>query len=264
MPLDEKWKSACIITIGNELLKGRTVNTNFTEIAKMLTDHGVEVTSGLVVMDAPESIGWAIKTALLSSDIIVTSGGLGPTFDDMTLASIGEALGIDMIENLDALEMLKARFGKMHLELTASRRKMAVFPEGSEIIPNSVGSAPGMLLNHEGRIIISLPGVPSEMHSMLASAIPRVIGHDFFYFDKSITFPGVMESQLAPFVSDIMRRPGNMAYIKSHPLQTEDKNPGIKVEVSARTDSLAKSMEIVETMLREIQEIVKKFGKSSA
>lgn len=258
MSESEKWRTACIITIGNELLKGRTVNTNFSEIARMLTDHGVEVTSGLVVMDTPESIGWAITTALLFCDIIVTSGGLGPTFDDMTLASIGKALGLNMVENKEALALLMGRLEKMHLELTESRRKMAVFPEGSEIIPNTVGSAPGMLLKHEGRIIISLPGVPSEMRTMMASVIPSITDHGFHYFDDSITFPGVMESQLAPFVTDIMRRPGNLAYIKSHPLQAEDRNPGIKVEVSAMTESPAKSREIVESTLNEVKEIVRK------
>ena len=258
-----KWKSACIITIGNELLKGRTVNTNFTEIAKMLTDHGVEVTSGMIVMDTPESIGDAIRRALQTADVIITSGGLGPTFDDMTLASIGKALGLRIVENQEAIRMLSTKFRIMKVEMTEARRKMAMLPEGSEALQNSVGSAPGMLLKYDGKIIVSLPGVPAEMRSMLSAVIPSVIGRDFYYFDRSIVFPGIMESQLAPFVSEIMNRPGNEAYIKTHPLQKEDKNPGIEVEVSARTDSLKLSMDIVERILEEIQQIVKKIRTSS-
>ncbi len=244
---------ASILTIGNEILKGRTINTNFSHIGRVLTFAGYDVYRGIVVRDDPAEIGWGITQCLGFSDLVVTSGGLGPTFDDMTVKCISDALGLPVETNPEALYMIRNKYAAQNLELTPERMKMAMLPRGSEPLPNPVGTAPGVLLHYRGKTIVILPGVPSEMKAILDSILSRIRVQGRAYHEDSITLQGVMESSFAPVVAEEMRLAGGSVYIKSHPVSFELGNPVLEIEVSASAADEAAARKLVETTLKRLK-----------
>lgn len=244
---------ATILTIGNELLKGRTVNTNFSHIGHVLTFSGYDVYRGLVVRDDPSEIGWGITQAVTFSDLVVTSGGLGPTFDDMSVKSISDALGIPLETNSDALRMIRDKYSTMNMELTPERIKMAMLPRNSEAIPNPVGTAPGVFFNYRGVNILILPGVPAEMKAILESMIPRLRVSSVHYYEESIILRGIMESSFAPVVAEEMKKGGGSIYIKSHPSSAELSDPVLEIEVSGTGPDDDTAVRIVRSTLETIR-----------
>ncbi len=233
---------ATILTIGNEILKGRTVNTNLAHIGRVLTYAGYEVFRALVVMDTPDDISWGIRSALSFSDFIVTTGGLGPTFDDMTVESISMALGIDLEVNSKAFEALEKRYRERDLDFTEARLKMTRLPKGADAILNPVGSAPGVILRHEGKTILMLPGVPGEMEALLDIVLDRIRVPGRSYYEETVTLRGIMESSLAPLIIREMKAGNGKIYIKSHPGLSEASDRVLEVEISSAdsTETLAK------------------------
>lgn len=245
---------ASIITVGNEILKGRTVNTNTAHIGSFLTHMGYDVIRNLVVKDDPDEIGWAFDTALSVSDVVISSGGLGPTFDDITVPSFAKHFNIDLVLNQEALFILKKRYGDGNLKVTPERMKMAMLPAGSIAVKNNVGSAPGVFMELEGKKILILPGVPSEMKDILSNASTLIGNGDFFYYEDTIHLEGVMESSLAPMVSELMKKYKGKVYIKSHPLGIENNNPKIDVEVSSQGSSMKEAEDAVKDAVETIRE----------
>ncbi|WP_337860613.1 molybdopterin-binding protein [Ferroplasma sp.] len=240
---------AVIITIGNEILKGRTVNTNFSYIAKILTYSGYEVIKGIIIPDNLNEIAKAFKESFLEADLIVSSGGLGPTYDDMTLKGFSMAFGLKLEKNSDALNMV---LNKVH-DLTPEREKMAFIPENSTPIKNSAGVAPGIYTVISGKTFIILPGVPREVESVMEEIKERIKIKGFYYIDKSINLYNVKESLLAPLISKLMKEYGSMAYIKTHPKINEDGVPWVEVEVSASGNNKDDLEEYVSKILNTIE-----------
>ncbi|KAA8923428.1 nicotinamide mononucleotide deamidase-related protein [Thermoplasma sp.] len=222
-------KTASIITVGNEILKGRTVNTNAAFIGNFLTYHGYQVKRGIIVMDELDEIGWAFRTALDVSDIVVSSGGLGPTFDDMTVEGFARCTGQNLVINEDALSMIRKKYSTS--DLTEQRLKMAKMPQTCRPVENPVGTAPGLLCNMEGKKVIILPGVPKEMQALLEAMEDEIRLPDMHYYDESVIISGVMESVFAPYVDRIMKEFDGI-YVKSHPRNVEVKNPELEIEIS--------------------------------
>jgi nicotinamide-nucleotide amidase len=216
-----------IICVGNELLIGKTLNTNAHWLAKRVTSLGLSVHRIVVVGDDVNEISDVINEAIQRNpDFILTSGGLGPTFDDVTLEGLAKGLGRRLQKNGEALRMVREKYrkyveeGRMkRVELTPPRVKMAKLPQGAEPLPNPVGTAPGVLVATEDLTIIALPGVPSEMKAIFdESALPilKKAAGDTIFFETSIEATGVMESELAPFIARVMHD-NPYVYIKSHP-----------------------------------------------
>lgn len=245
---------AVILTIGNEILKGNTVNTNMAHIGRVLTYSGHEVYRALIVSDNPDEIAWGIKTSLMSGDIVITTGGLGPTFDDMTIACIASALGVKTEVNQEELRNLKERYTGRGIELTEDRLKMVRLPSGSRALHNPVGAAPGVYMKHQGKTIIILPGVPAEMKAILDMVVPDIKTDDREYYEETFPLEGIMESSLAPLVSRIMKEWDGRVYVKSHPQRSEIDNPSLNVEVSSWDSSLDRAKEIVASVKKEIME----------
>lgn len=241
---------ASVLTIGNEILNGRTINSNLAHIGRVLTYAGYEVYRALTVRDDPKEIAWSINTALSFSDLVVTSGGLGPTFDDMTIESISDALGIPLEINQEELEKLKSRYIDRHLELTESRLKMVKLPKGSTALNNPIGAAPGVLLTHDGKRILILPGVPGEMEAILDSVIDEIRTSDVKYYEETFPLDGIMESSLAPLVNQIMKKWSGKVYIKSHPKRSEIANPSLEIQIYS-------SNEDPEVARKNVKEVIK-------
>ncbi|MGC8515235.1 MAG: molybdopterin-binding protein [Thermoplasmata archaeon] len=238
---------ACIISIGNELLRGKTVNTNASEFGMKLTLCGYDVVRGLTVMDDPGEIAWALEAGMQSADLILTTGGLGPTFDDMTVDSISKALALPLVEDAETSDRLRKRYTKLGLEPTPERLKMAMIPEGARALPNPVGAAPGVYLKVRNKTIIILPGVPDEANAILDSIMDEIRIRGIEYYSESRYLKGVMESTLVPIVNMVMKEMGSKVYIKSHPRHSETGNPAVELEILARSDTKEHAMDLVES-----------------
>jgi len=196
-----------VITVGNELLSGRTVDTNFAYLARVLEAAGARVLRHESVEDQPEAIAAEIKSALSRAALVVVTGGLGPTPDDVTRKGVALALGRPLSLDPDVLEDLrgrwKARGGRD--PMPPNNELQAMVPRGATIVPNPVGSAPGLQIQTEGSAVFVLPGVPSEMEAMAReTVVPWVkarAGRSVSYFTARTH--GIWESVLAERLGDL-------------------------------------------------------------
>jgi nicotinamide-nucleotide amidase len=217
----KKSPTAEIISVGNELLIGHTLDTNSHWIAKRFTRFGWTLQRITVLRDSLAAIKDGVTGALRRRpDLLITLGGLGPTHDDMTLKGIAIALNKRLALNSEALAMVKARYSRLEAStgLTRFRKKMATLPEGAKPLPNSIGTAPGVMIKVGTTKIVSLPGVPSEMKAIFnGSIIPLLRGSNHQApAEVYLGLAGIVESALAPAINKTRRAfPG--LYFKSHP-----------------------------------------------
>lgn len=200
-----------IITTGTELLLGKTLNTSAFFLAGQLSGLGMEVVSQTTVGDNKERLIQAVNQALNRSEIIVLTGGLGPTADDLTKEIIAEELGLKMRFDHRSMDAINNFYQSKGIVPPGSD-KQAYFPEGAAILPNDAGTAPGALIRKDGKICLILPGPPSEMSVMFERyALPELkrtmknkIGKMFVRVLKVF---GLGESELEPLLSDLMPGP---------------------------------------------------------
>lgn len=247
--------TAWIFTLGTELTQGRIVNTNATFIGRRLSLLGFNVLGILTLIDDVDFISKYLSLVLREKPkVVVTTGGLGPTYDDRTLEAVAKAINRKLVLNQEAFEMIKKKYEAVGLELTPERIKMAYLPEGGVPIPNPVGTAPGCWLEVEETIIISLPGVPKEMESMWVSWVEQKLkqfGPGLHIVEKLMIVVDVPESSIAPVIRSVLNQyPG--VYIKSHPEVSEVGKPVLKIYVmySHKDEKTAKA--IVENVLNDI------------
>ncbi len=258
-----------IICVGNELLIGKTLNTNATWMAKRATSLGMEVRRITVVRDDPDEIAKVTLEALKRKpSFLITTGGLGPTFDDKTLEGISEALGSKLEVNEKALEMVKGKYeaymkeAKIEkVDLTPPRIKMAKLPEKSEPLNNPVGTAPGVMIDVKGVTLVALPGVPSEMRTIFEESIVPMLkkkAGDVTFFETSIFADSIMESTLAPLIDQVMHN-NPWVYIKSHPKGEEDK-PHVELHFSTTAKESRTAKNHLQNAIIGLSELVEKNG----
>jgi len=155
-----------IVTIGYEVLSGRTLDTNFSWLARALEEVSVQVSWHTSVGDEPKAIGEVLRRALDRADAVVVTGGLGPTPDDLTRKAVATALRRPLQLDETVLESIRERARRANRKLPASVETQALLPRGAQAWPNPVGSAPGLLIVHGGKPVILLPGVPQEMEAL--------------------------------------------------------------------------------------------------
>ncbi|AWR97099.1 nicotinamide mononucleotide deamidase-related protein [Acidianus sulfidivorans JP7] len=250
-----------IITIGNEILSGRTVNTNASHIARRLTSIGFTVRRITTVMDDLQEISSIFREALdRKPSLIVSTGGLGPTYDDKTAEGLALGLNKEMEYNEQALNQIKEKYQKLGLELTEERKKMAYMPKGSIPIENDQGIAPGIYIMYNDIEILALPGVPREMENILENFIKRYLKTrpNVKYVEKSIIINKVMESALAPYVKQLVKKYD--LYIKTHPRGYELSNPSLEVQVAGSSENEEEITKKIDDCLNEIKNIAKNLG----
>src|SRR5918997_161164 len=199
-------ESAEIVTIGTEMLLGDLVDTNTAWISQQLAGLGVGIYRHTTVGDNTDRIVGALKDADSRADLVVTTGGLGPTSDDLTNACLGKLTGREMVEYPEARRHIDEKFARFGREPTPSNYKQALFPEGTELIPNPLGTAPGALVEWEGTLFATLPGVPAEMKRMFEDTLEPLIRErsDGSIVSKTLHFAGIGESALAEKVQDFL------------------------------------------------------------
>ena len=258
-----------IICVGNELLIGKIVNTNAHWLAKRATSLGVTVKRVTVVSDDVAEIAKAIRESLKRRlGLIITTGGLGPTFDDKTLQGIARALNRKITLNGKALRMVKEKYevyakdGRIErFELTAPRLKMAKLPGGSRPLPNPVGTAPGVQAKVGKTFLIALPGVPSEMKAIFEESVAPLVKKEAganVFFERSIFIDGIMESALAPLVDRVMGD-NSYVYIKSHP-RGQEKKPHLEVHFSTTAKDLDTAEKCIDDALTQLSQLIEENG----
>jgi nicotinamide-nucleotide amidase len=196
-----------ILTIGDELMSGRTPDTNTALIARMLHLRGWTVTAAISVGDDEEKIRQALSFVRADSDAVIVTGGLGPTADDITTAAVARAFHLALRSDGQVLANLKAMFEKFHLTWTENNAKQAVFPEGAKVIPNPVGTAAGFALHQDGRIIVVIPGVPREISRMVPDGVIPLLQQTFpdaasHVITRTIKTFGLSEASVDDMLSD--------------------------------------------------------------
>jgi len=258
-----------IICVGNELLIGKTLNSNAQWMAKRATSQGIMVKRITVVGDEVDEIADVVYDALKRKPmLIITTGGLGPTFDDKTLEGIAKAINCKLEIHEKALKTIKEKYERYYkqgriekVELTPPRVKMAKLPEGAEPLPNPVGTAPGVVTNVEGALLIALPGVPSEMEAIFEESVAPLLkkcAGEVAFFETSLYADGIMESTLAPLIDQTMH--DNLyVYIKSHP-KGEEKKPHIEIHFSTTAKDSKTAKNRLGKAVIQLSELIEKSG----
>ena len=225
-----------LISIGNELLTGNSINTNAAFLAKNLTNLGFVVKKIITIPDDPKIVPAEIFQAISSKEyrLILITGGLGPTWDDSTSVFLAEALDVAIELDPKALSIVNQRYKDLFekqlvdsAEITSARKKMAILPVGAVPINNPMGTAPGIFFNHKKSKtwIFCLPGVPSEMKEMymlIESKIKILVGQkDMGYFETEFTTSFTDESLLAPLLIQVRQKFD--VWIKSLPKSYQEK-----------------------------------------
>lgn len=166
-----------IISVGTELLLGQIVDTNAPYLSEALSTLGIDVYHRSTVGDNATRVAEVLRTALGRADVVITIGGLGPTQDDLTKETIAEVLGERMVMDPESENAIRAFFERRGIPIAQSNLKQAQRPESGIAIPNSVGTAPGLIVEKDGKIIIALPGPPGELVPMVESSVVPYLSH---------------------------------------------------------------------------------------
>jgi nicotinamide-nucleotide amidase len=200
-----------IIAVGSELLLGQITNTCAQIISSALQEIGIDVYYHICVGDNQERLMQIFETSYNRSDIIILTGGLGPTKDDLTKETIALFLGIPLKIDNFSLEKIKSYFAYRGKRITENNYKQALIPEGSYAIENNKGTAPGVILNHNEKIIVMLPGPPREMEPMLKETVIPYLEKksDSTIISRVMRFHGIGESVLEEELNDLISKQTN-------------------------------------------------------
>ncbi len=243
-----------IIAIGTELLLGQIANTNGQWISEQLATKGVGVFFHQVVGDNDERVKSALYHALERSDLIFITGGLGPTDDDLTREIVAKIVGQDLVENADLLAGLKNYFKQTNRPLSKNNYKQAQVIKGAEIIPNPIGTAPGMIINYQSSLLILMPGVPSEMRYMMTEYILPFLEKNYqleeVIVSKMLRFIGIGESQLETQVKTLIEQQSNPTIA---PLAADGE---VALRLTAMANSTAEAQRLIKAKEKEVKALV--------
>jgi competence/damage-inducible protein CinA-like protein len=233
--------AAEIITIGTEILLGEIVDTNTGSIARALRGIGLDLYRTGTVGDNAERIAQAVSEAIERAEVVITTGGLGPTIDDATREGIALAVGVELEFHPELWEQIEERFARFRVEPPENNRRQAMLPAGAFAIDNPVGTAPAFFCEHQGRVIVSLPGVPAELsHLMQSSVLPLLrkrLNLTSVIRSKLVRTAGVGESWLDEQIDDLERLSNPTVGLAAHPGQVD-----IRITAKARSDAEADEM----------------------
>ena len=243
--------TAEIIGVGTELLLGNTVNTDARDVSMALSGLGINVFFHTVVGDNPERLKQAVEIAKARADIIITTGGLGPTFDDLTKQTLAEVFGKSLVFYEDVANTIREFFEKrLHRAMTDNNLRQAEFPEGCEIFDNSVGTAPGCAFESGGKHILMLPGPPQECRAMLESCVVPYLKRlsDSEIRSHNIHIFGIGESAVEDKLRDYMEGLVNPT------LAPYAKDGEVMLRVTAKAASGEEADELMEPVTKKVCE----------
>lgn len=244
-----------LISIGDELLIGQTVNTNATWMGTELNKIGIEVVEVLTISDQQKAIEDAMAYAEQKCDLVLLTGGLGPTKDDITKKTFSDFFNAPLIENKLALENVEGFFKKYGRPMTPVNKLQALVPAGSKMLLNKAGTAPGMWMENENAVFVSMPGVPSEMRYLMRNEVmPRLQkSHNLpSIVHQTMMTQGIGESYIADLIEDIedgLPKHIKLAYLPS---------PGmVKLRLTGRGVSKEDLSKEIQSVFKEIKPRIK-------
>jgi len=243
-----------IVTTGSELLLGQLVDTNSAFIARTLRSIGLNLYYKTTVGDNEERMVEVLKIAMARSDVIITTGGLGPTVDDVTRPAVARAAGRELEFRPELLEQIEARFRSFGVPMSENNRRQAYVPRGAIAIENPVGTAPAFIVEHERGIVISLPGVPSEMEYLLTRRIIPYLKEKLDLHEiivtRTVHAVGLGESRIDAAIADLQTGSNPTVGLSAHPGQTD-------IRIAAKADSEARARELIAPVEAQIRERLK-------
>lgn len=252
---------AHLITIGDELLIGQTVNTNAAWLGEQLSLLGIEIAQVTTIGDEAAAIRGALDDALAHATLVITTGGLGPTHDDVTKHVVADYLGKPLREDEELMERIRAYYERGDRSIPDAARKLALVPEGFERLHNPVGTAPGLWYadEHDGReyILVVLPGVPQEMKGIVkAAVVPRLEerGDLQTVVHRTLLTAGIGESSLQEKIGDLVEGLGDtlrLAYLPS--------TSGVRLRLSAHGDDARDAEQRIEAFEARLRERIGKY-----
>ena len=243
--------NAEIISIGTELLMGETVDTNSSYIGEQLARIGIDLTWATKVGDHPERLQEAIRRAWGRSDVTITTGGLGPTSDDLTRESIAAVMGEEMEVQDDLLSHLRSQFESRGMTMPETNVKQATLIPSAKVIPNPMGTAPGWWVERSGRVIAALPGPPREITGMWESVVGpglRDLNPGVFIVTRTLKTFGITEGGLDEMLSPLFESENPSLGIYS-------KQDGIHLRAIARAESEERARLLIEPLEAEIRRV---------
>lgn len=254
-----KQRSAEILCIGTELLMGDIINTNAAYLAKELAGLGINLYHQSVVGDNPERLRQSLQLALKRADIVITTGGLGPTYDDLSKETIAACFGRTLVMDEDSLARIQAHFLRLGREMTDNNKKQAMMPQGCVIFQNENGTAPGCAIEGngklEGKTAIMLPGPPREMKPMFEQQVKpyllkdsdtRLVSHTMHFF-------GIGESMLEDRLCSLMEKSLNPT------VAPYAKTGEVQLRVTARVKDGEDPNALLEPVMEQIRQTVGEF-----
>lgn len=247
--------NAEILAVGTELLLGDIVNTNAQFIAQGLAELGIDVYYQTVVGDNPERLKSAMHNAFDRADIIITTGGLGPTEDDLTKEIGAQYFGRKLVLDERALDRIKKFFDKMKRPMTDNNVKQAMVPENAVVMYNANGTAPGIIIENEKQILIMMPGPPREMKPMFSEQVKPYLAskQEYTLVSRVLRIAGVGESAMEMQVKDLIASQTNPT------VAPYAKDVEAVLRITARAENADEAEKIIEPVA---QEIYLRFGKS--
>ena len=236
-----------IISVGNELIFGDTLNTNAHYITRRLTEIGIEVLYHTSVKDDMQMLENVINIALNRADLLIFTGGLGPTYDDMTKEIVSKTLGLKLIIDEELKESIENYFKKNNRTMTSNNIKQAYIPEGAKYLPNDIGTAPGIFIEHNEKTLVLLPGPPKEMKMMFDKYVVPLIKQDFIIIERTIKTIDIGESQVESILKDIITKNKDV-YIATYA-----KDGIVDIKIVAKGKNQDKIEELLNKTIKEIE-----------
>lgn len=247
-----KTPSAEIVMIGSELLLGELQDTNATYLARTLAEAGIPLLWKTTVGDNLARIAAALRHALSRSDIVLCSGGLGPTEDDLTREALAALMGVPLVYHPAVMEAIESRFARLGRKITGNNRKQAMAPDGVEIIPNPNGTAPGLWARLSDKVVVCMPGVPFELKPMFQESILPRICQEFGFSGVirawNLRVCGMGESRIDALIGDLIERSENPKIgLLAGP-------EGVIIRISARAGDASEAERMISPLADRIQE----------
>lgn len=200
--------NASIITIGDEILIGQIIDTNSAWLGSQLALEGISMRQIVSISDEVTAIQKCVEEQLLKSDLIILTGGLGPTKDDITKKALADYFDSEMVFNQSVFDRIKSYFDRRGIPVLEAHKDQCYMPEKARILDNDMGTAPGMLFESEGKLILSVPGVPYEMkwiyYNQFLPLLKKIRPSDKVIFHRTIKTVGKGESRIASEIQDIV------------------------------------------------------------
>ena len=241
-----------ILCIGTEILIGDIVNTNATYISKRLSENGFDVLYHSVCGDNKVRLEETVKHAFSRADLVVTTGGLGPTYDDITMELCAKALGLSLHKDENVEKQLYSYFEKMGRKMTENNLKQAYVPDTSTVLMNDFGTAPGVAVEKDGKVLIMLPGPPREMKPMFENQVIPYLSKfsDHVLFSSNVNIIGMGESSVEEKLYDLMTASNN-------PTLAPYVNDGeVRVRITGRGRNPDEAKDIVSKTVKRVKEIL--------